>query len=254
MSRDTVAVPGGNHAQAIIEAGEDLGRRERPDARRRELDGERETIEPSAEASDGHRVRLGELERRARRPRAVDEQADGLGRRDAPRRRVGCGKRQHGNQPRTLVGHTERLATGGEDAEAGTLVQQPMDEGRTRVDQVLAVVDHEQKLRFAKGVAEGIRVRAAAPVDPEHRRHVSGNDPRLGDRCELDPRDSVGEPRLGGSRHFGRQAGLAAPASAGERHKPLDRKRFPCFVHLSLAADEARDRRGQGGRISSDHR
>jgi hypothetical protein len=64
------------------------------------------------------------------RPRTIDEQPHGVGR------------RQRRDAPYGLAGHVERLPTGSQDGDAVARAQHGVDDTSARLDQVLAVVEH----------------------------------------------------------------------------------------------------------------
>jgi hypothetical protein len=68
----------GEQLEATVEVLRDLTRGERPDARRRQLDRERQPVEALADVSHGLRVAVAQLEVPDREPRPVGEQLDGL--------------------------------------------------------------------------------------------------------------------------------------------------------------------------------
>ena len=74
-----VAVAALEQLQRRVQPGEDRVWREQPDARGRELERERQPVEPSADGCDRARVGVGHLERRLDGPGAFDEEGDGVG-------------------------------------------------------------------------------------------------------------------------------------------------------------------------------
>ena len=78
---------------------------------------------------------------------AIEEQADSrrdrAGRADRSRRVVGC-EVQRADRNDLLAIDAERLAAGGDEPHTGTLVEDALDRVRCVVDDVFAVVDHEE--------------------------------------------------------------------------------------------------------------
>jgi hypothetical protein len=122
-------------ARQQLETVGELGRqgfdRHCPYTSRREFDREREAIEFSAELFQGCGVLVAGVRRH--RLRALDEERD----------RIGEPERWDG--PRHLAREPERLATRGEDTERRTRVQQVTRDQRSALDQMLAIVEYEQR-------------------------------------------------------------------------------------------------------------
>ena len=123
------------HPEPLVEPSVEISRRERSAAGGRELDRERQTVEPLAQGDDRIHRAGREVERRIRVLRAVDEQLHG--------RRIGVVSGERLDRQRRLTGKPERLAAGGEDLEIGAAVEQRPDRAGRRVDQMLTVVDHQ---------------------------------------------------------------------------------------------------------------
>ena len=78
MTRRHVARPAREQVEALLEPREQRLRREQLRARSRELDRERQAVEPDANLGDRRRIGVGHGEVRFHRTRAVDEERDRL--------------------------------------------------------------------------------------------------------------------------------------------------------------------------------
>ena len=181
---------------------------------------------------------------------------------------AGQGLAERRDRQQRLAGDAERLAAGGDDPQPRAVAEQLVGQVRAGVDEVLAVVEHEQGVGVGQAVEQpGSRVPAGRPLSAveqrprlpqadraEHRlRHVG----RVGDRGELGQPDPVGDvvrrrARSGRNRrcrghrrHLGRQPGLAGPARADQRHQPVLLQRLEHPGDVILAPDEAGQLRPQ---------
>ena len=71
---------GGEKSKSIVQPGADLIHREDTDSRGRQLDPERDSVQPPADLADGFRILSRHRESRLCQARAFDEQVDRLGR------------------------------------------------------------------------------------------------------------------------------------------------------------------------------
>src|SRR5918996_557669 len=110
----------------------------------RELDRQGEAIEPSDDLRDGHGVAFGEAELATDGGRSLDEQHDGLARREGLElRTLRIWERERSDQILVLAGEMEGHSTGGQKAEArGRVEEAPHLRGG--VDDLLDVVQHQQ--------------------------------------------------------------------------------------------------------------
>ncbi len=253
----------GQQPEPVVEPGRHLGRPERPDPRRGQLDRQWEAVHPPADFSHRHRVLGGHPERRPHGLRPIGEQLPGLGRKqtteDGGRRTDDGGRgtgissvvgppssvlrarqRQRWNGPGDLAEQAERLPTGGQHPQARGGCQQRLDQCHAGIEQVLAVVHHEQQLTSSEIRCQrrGERLRPML-ADAERPRHRRGHQRRLGQRRQLDQPDPVGEPVPDLGRDTQRQARLAHPRRTGQRHQPVGLEQPGEIRHLPLASDEA---------------
>jgi hypothetical protein len=137
-----------------------LGREQREPACR-ELDGQREPVEPATDVRDRVGVLVGQGEVRADRPGALDEQLDSV----VPSDHIGrSGFASHRRQAEWIDSYdllepdAKRLSAGDQNGDAGTIGQQLGDDpGRLR--HLLEVVEQEEHLAIAKAFDELIAER-----------------------------------------------------------------------------------------------
>ena len=161
----------------------------------------------------------GQLEVRAHVARPLGEQADRV-----RAKRVAAStfrQRQGGNRDTRLAGQPQRLAAGGQDANARASRQHARDEAGDVGENVLAVVDDEKQLGVAQALEDtggGVRLRPGlGRVDGvgDDAADVRGVT-RAG---ELDEPGAVGEVGLDRARQLERETALAGPGRSYERHE-----------------------------------
>ncbi len=222
------------------------GERARP--RRRQLDRERDAVEPAAEIGDRGRVPLGDDEGRPARRRPFDEEARGLEPFEVSGLQRRAGRRQRERQHRLehLAHDPERLAARRQHAQARARPQQRPDRPRAGVRQMLAVVEHEQQLPRRRRVGERRHRRAARLLaNAERRADRRRNQGRVGEPAELDQPHAVAEAVDHRARDLEREPGLSDSARTDERHEPVAREQLLGARDLLSAPDEARQRARQ---------
>ena len=242
-------------AEPVVQPVGDLGGSECAQPGGGQLDGERRTVQRPADPHHGlDRVRV-EREPGAYGRGPVGEQAyrlellGALGVRVLGRQR----ERRHGAQ--RLTGDADRLAAGGQDPDPGRGGQEPVGQPRDRVDQVLAVVQHEDEPLGRQGVDEPVQRLGDLPGlqeadrlgDADRDQHGLGHVERTAYARQGDEPHAVG--RRGGqpARGLAGEPGLAGAAGAGERDEPGRGEQLADAVDLLLAADEAGELRGEVG-------
>ena len=137
--------------EPLIEVSGDLGRLHRHDPRRRELDRQRNVVEPLADLLDRHPRCVVDREV-AHRSRPIDEQPE----------RVLRGDRAEAVHVLTL--DRQRLPARRNDANRRAAAQHELGKLRGRVEQVLAVVEHEEQLLALQEVDDALPAGHARPV------------------------------------------------------------------------------------------
>ena len=108
---------------------------------------------------------------------------------------------------------------------------------RGRVDQMLAVIEHEQHCRVGDGANESFGGPAAAVGNLECRRDFAWDACGIGDRGEIDPADPS-EPASVCRRDFARESSFAAATGAGECEQPRRSDQTAELGQLMGATDE----------------
>jgi hypothetical protein len=112
-----------------------------------------------------------------------------------------------------------------------------------RREQMLEVVEHDERLRTAKVIGE-ITARARRLLDGGH------DQPGIAQRLQRDPVDAAREVGLDVVRELEREPRLARAARSGERDEPVPGQKRGCLTKLTPAADEGRRRHGQVCRLA----
>ena len=210
-----VRLPPPSRSERVVEARGDLRGRERGDARGGQLDRQRDAVEAAADRRRRRRrcrrssAKLG----RGGRARSTNS-AHRLGARAG--RASSARQRERRHAPRDLAGDAQRLAARGQDAQARAAgAAAASASGAQRLDQVLAVVEHEQQLAWSPSArasaSTGSRVGAAAATPSAGGRPARRRAPgRRAGRA----RRAAPSPPLHARRSLERQARLAAPARA----------------------------------------
>ena len=150
--------PGTQGVETTSEPGEQRSRIQQPAARRRELDGERQTVEAPADLRDGHRVVLGQGEVVADGLGPVDEESHGgqrgqlLHARSIRERR----HRERADRVLPLGPQPEGGAARHEDREPGAPREEVVEVG-CDADDLLEVVQHEQRRRVREVLDQDVR-------------------------------------------------------------------------------------------------
>ena len=146
----------------MLEPGQDLLEAEHLDARRRELESQRQVVEPAADL----RHDRGRLEVRIDDARSRAEEADGLLR--------------HERRHRVLLlgGDPERLAARHEDPQPAATRQQIGEVGR-HVEELLEIVQKEQELLLRDVVGELLRRAEHLGDRVEHERRIADGARRI---------------------------------------------------------------------------
>ncbi len=172
----------------------------------------------------------------ARAPR--DEERDRGGRRATVE-----SHRRDGHQ--VLAGGVQTLAGRREDRDRVGSGSDDVDRGRSRVDDVLAVVEDHQESTAGERVGQGLGDRhVGAGRDPECGGERVGNRIRVGDRRELDQPHTVGEFVGEARADREREPCLADTTHAGEGHQAVGPHELDDFGELERPADERGRRDG----------
>ena len=238
----------GQQAEAVLQPGQQLPRRQHAHPRRRQLDGQRDAVQPGTDLGHGRRVLGRHLERGLHRHRTVAEEPH---RRVAGRRfdrsrlpEVWHGKRRH--PPDDLTGDAQRLPAGGQEAQLGTGAQQGVSQPGAGIGEVLAVIEHQQQTPELQRVSERRRQRPAGGLThAQGGSHRPGHEGGVGNGGQVDQPHAVWAVRQQAGRDPQRQPGLADAPGAAERHQAMLGQERPHGGALVLAPDEAGELDGQ---------
>ena len=162
----------GLQPEAVPQAVEYLGQRHHPHSRRRELDPQGQTVQTSADFAHGSGVGGGDTGVGPSQPRAVDEELDRF-----------VGERQRRHPPGQLAGHPDRRTAGSQNRQPGARAQERVGQYTTRVDQVLTIVQHHQRVPVADESHERVHrgaarlVREAERAQHRYRDHLGIGSP-----------------------------------------------------------------------------
>ena len=239
--------PGAQHAEAVVQSLGDDGGTECAEPAGRQLERERQAVQPDADAGDVGGVLPVQRKLRCGCRRPVDEQPDGLEAEEVVRlellAQVGDGERGHPEHD--LAGDAQGLAARRDDGQARRRPEERVDERRARSQHVLAVVHDEQEGARGEEVDEGaddLLARERAYV--EGGRGCGRHETRVGHRRELDDDRARGIRLLHLARQLEGEPGLPRATGAGEGQQARSVEQRAQLGQLVPAPDErARVRR-----------
>ena len=164
LTLDAAAPAAGEEPEPLVEQPRDLGRTHAGNPRGGELDREWDRVEASTDFHDLLRVRRVELQARPGRLRPIHEQLHRFTRRDflqARLRRRWDAQRRHPQQ--SLPGHAERLPARRQHPHPRRRAQDRLGDLGRCVQQVLAVVQHDQRLLARQVVTDALGQRPPRP-------------------------------------------------------------------------------------------
>ena len=186
LARRCGARTSGEQAEPVVEAGQQVARRERPHPGRGQLDRQWEPVQLRADGLQLREVVL-RLELGRDRMGVRHEQVDRVV------------ERQRGQRPQRLTGDGERLTTRREHVELAAVRDQIGNDVCDLGDDVLAVVEHEEQLAPGEVLAQAIErsgggARAVLRLDAEGGRDRRGDVCHVADRRQVRQPDAVGMP------------------------------------------------------------
>ena len=147
--------------------------------------------------------------------------------------------RERRHRPHDLAGDAERLAAGGQHVHVRAPPQHQLDELTGGVEDVLAVVEHQQEVLRREQLGDGVGEGSVGPL-----LHVEGVGDGGGDRAlvahrgQLDETDTV---RVGGRDRGGQpmgQAGLAHPSGPEQGEDPAGVEEPQGQLEVAFPADQ----------------
>ena len=247
LARRQVARSTREERQTIAESRQDGLRAQEAKAGRRELDRQRQAVEPCRDLGDGRGVLVGDLEVRAGRDGSLDEQADRgvLRQRGNPQPLVNAGQLEGWHRKLLLATDPQDGPGGDDDLERLGPAEQLGNRGRGR-QQLLEVVEHEQRPAGAQRLDEALERRpSAGKRHPDRLRDGRRQQHRLRYRRERHEVHPVGKSVRDVGRELQGHPGLAGSARAGQRQQPRPIQQADRLRDDRLAPDEARDLHGQ---------
>ncbi len=235
----------------VIQPLQDLLDPERTHPRRRQLDRQGQALEAGTDGRQHRCAARRHAKVRLDRLSAFDEQL----RRRKPHELVGThdrariGNGQRGYPPRSFARDLEGLAAGRQHAHAWAALFESLNEVGTHLDEVLAVVQHEQHLTARQVGHERVEQRSIRPLaHAEHRRDRLRHQQWVRQRGKFHQPDAVLEraDEAGGDPES--EPSLAAAADAGQGDEvPITTEHQGAQVsNLPIASDEGR---GVGGQV-----
>ena len=228
----------------MVQPGQDRLRRQQLDPRRRQLDGQRQAVEPAGDRRDRRRVLVVESESRHRGGGPLGEQAHRLAGGQRGRRRAGVLLRDRERRDRAflLAGNAQRRAAADQDPNSPGLLEQPRHD-RGAVQQMLEVVQHDQELPLAQLAHQVLHQRPVPGIlQPDALGDRRWHQSRIPDGRERDEIDAV---RVVAGHRRGQgdaQPGLAAAARPGQRDQVAVLEQPLRLRQLAFPADEAGQR------------
>ena len=236
--------------EPLVEPAQQRGRRERANARRRQLDRQRQPVEPDADLRHGRRVLVGDGEVGGRGVRPLDEQPHGLAVARAPRRPrpAQVGQRERRDAYVALAGQAQRHPARDQHAER----RRRRRAARRRAG-AAATPARSCRARAAARLSRRYSVSVSSAVSPGCSRRPSvraivGHDELpVADRRQRDEEDAVRNCSSTSAASLEREAGLAGAARARQRQQPhvVAHEQRARLGQLALAPDEGVRLRGQ---------
>ncbi len=153
---------------------------------------------------------------------------------------LGGGERCHSTNHLTV--ETERLSTRDQQRRCELPRQELHDQVRERLDDVLAVVQHDHGAQLPEPVAQGRGERfLCSLLDVEHLCDVGWQLHRILNRREVDEPRPVRELRQRLGARLQGQPGLAHPTGPGQGHEVVPSEVAHQLLDLGLTADECRE-------------
>ena len=239
MALATARPAGAREVQALVYPFQQVVEPECAQLGRGEFDCQRKAIEVTADI-DHPRVVDAYLELRSERTCPGHEQL----------RSIGVQRRQRQNR---LTIDAERFSRGHEHVGLRAPVEHQVHEVTALIEQVLAVVEHEQHRSARQVLGQAFLVHRCNTLDPGGLRNRLGETRGVTHRRQLDKGDSRRERRQFRVRRSECQRRLARTAGAGDRHEPTLCGQIRDPLELCISADQfgpqqrwrSRDRTGQ---------
>src|SRR5580700_451040 len=195
MTRNRRLSAAGEQFEGQVEALANLLRRENRGPSRRKLQREREAVQAPADLDDRLHVLVRHRKARIRRLYSIGEECD----RTIFHRLIRSGNalRGHGERRNSidpLARNAENFTARDQERDRGTLAQQRAGDAASLENQVLAVIENDQKLFLRQIREQRLEQRSLRRLRYAQRgRQRVGYERGVADRCELDKPHAVGE-------------------------------------------------------------
>ena len=247
MARQPRPAAFGEEVEPIAEAAGNAVDAERGDTRRRQLDRERNAVEPPADARRDDRVARMGVVPRFRRVRPHVEEPDGSMARHILHVDVVVDGHVEGRHTiDVLLGGAQRLAARGEHPRQWARPQHGLGHRGGHLDHVLAIVDDEEQMLGPQGHRDAV---GGHRTGPERQAEGGSDGDRdevgIGERPELREPGAIEEPWQQLPRRLERQSCLADATRAGQGHEAVCDDQVRDVAERSLPPDQLGLRRGK---------
>ena len=241
LARRQAAVFAAQQLEALRQPGLQPVQPQQRQARRRQLDGQRDAVQMPAQLDHRVAVVVAQGEAARYRLRLVDEQRHRAVAQRLARGRAGFRHRQRLEPEHALAVDVQRRLAGDEQPHARRAGQQRAGQRRHAVDHLVGVVEHQQGARRVQCLDQRRqRVVLRAQRDLQRLRRGARHLARVGHRRQVDPHHR--QPAAGAHR-FGRgpgQRGLADAARPKHGDQPMLRQRGSQCGQVVVAAEHGR--------------
>jgi hypothetical protein len=224
--------------EPCVERSEDLCRRHHAHPRCGQLNRQREMIEASAQHRDRHLGLPAGKEIGSALTRSLDEQS------------LSVVSLERIQPPHGLAAHTKEFTTRRENVNAGTGAEEAGRQFSARIDDVLAVVQHEQDIAIGQVPAQRVRRRRAAATTDRQRSRYLGGGIRIRRSGQIDEPHTIGAATDLPARELNPEPGFARTAGTGNRHQAATPQCLADRIELARPPDQRRERDWQVVRLS----
>ncbi len=248
MPRQRGAAPSGEEGEAVTQTLEDLLHAEDPGSDRRELNCQRQAVETPAHGNHSCLVRTCQDERAGCRGCPLREQNDRFVLSHLVERFgstfAGQFEWRHGDH--VFARHLERLPAGGDHADVRSGTKGLSDELSSRIENVLAVVEHQQQLFVPpEGPQDLQRLHAGLVTEVNCCKHGAGHEGRIAHLGEFDQPGAVAKSAREVGRGTQCEPGLPHAPGSNEGDESGHRELRPDLGEFATTAHEARRLGGQ---------
>jgi len=234
-------IPGRQQPEPVAEAGQDLLRGQGTQPDRRQLDRQRDALQ--ADAQIGHRLAVGRVDAEARKDRGapLGEQPHRLELQELLRRPqvTAVRHRQGRHRDGHLTGDAEHLTARGQDAHARASTQNRASEHGAGVQQMLTVVQHQQRLPAGQVLRQRRHRPPGRLIQQAHSpRDLRGEQSRVAQARQFHQPDAIAERPSCLPRRPHRQARLPDSAWPAQGNQPGTAERRPDRGKLRPPPDE----------------